>query len=69
MCNRIYLFIFLLLDAKLLTEQPPQGGRREGVCGVSVRRERAKGQANAWSGLDPGVHMGCAYEAGGEGCS
>lgn len=43
MCNRIYLFIFLLLDAKLLTEHPPhkhpqlrEVGEKERVLCVCV---------------------------------
>lgn len=42
MCNSIYLFIFLLLDAKLLTEHPhtqtstAETGQREGVLSVCL---------------------------------
>lgn len=35
---------------------------------MSARWERVKGQVNAVSGPDLGMHMGCAYEAGRKGC-
>lgn len=75
MCNRIYLFILLLLDAKLLTEHPPhkhpqprEDGERQGVLCVCATGA-GKGAGVCPARADPGMHTGCAYEAGGKGCS